>query len=299
MKKVLKQLKVSKLILMLSLALILSHLIFLHPQAIETSKPDVQTKTEDQAKTDVQTKTDIKLMIDEKAMNENYDILLQNDRLMVPMRVVAENLGADITWIAEERSVIMQTQGRKITLFIDKVEADIDGKTVKLDVKPFLHHDRTMVPIRFLAEQLNCFVRWDDATRTAHIDKTPSDKNKVDFEVIADLSNYLFLDKYVKDHSTYALGHHFVKDGYSYVIISYGQQRTGGYQVKVDGVYFLEQQYDDQKYFVVKSHLQAPAPDAIVTMALTYPYAIIRFENKDSLDVRVEFDSDVNLGELQ
>lgn len=40
-------------------------------------------------------------------------------------------------------------------------EASIGGKPVRLDVPPVLVSDRVLVPLRFVAEVLGCFVSWD------------------------------------------------------------------------------------------------------------------------------------------
>lgn len=297
MKKILKNKSFNKIILCaLLLTWIISHSIRFDSHAQTMPKADTQTKTDIQLKTDPQPKTDARLKINGKAINADYEVLLQNNRLMVPIRLVAETLGADIKWDNESKSVIMQSSGKKVILYVDQLEADVDSKKVALDVKPFLYKDRTMVPIRFLAEHLYCSVKWDHATRTASIDQTPGENNQIDYEVIRDFSKYPFLSEYMDDNAKYAFGKSFEKDGYSYAVISYGEQRTGGYAVKIDGVYLLEQEYNDQKLFVVKSHLQAPAPDAVVTMALTYPKAVIKFENKKGLEVRILLEPAVNSG---
>jgi N-acetylmuramoyl-L-alanine amidase len=55
---------------------------------------------------------------------------------------------------------------------VNKNTADVDGRTVKLDVPPTIKSGRTLVPLRFVAERLGLTVSWDDATRTVTIIKT-------------------------------------------------------------------------------------------------------------------------------
>lgn len=50
---------------------------------------------------------------------------------------------------------------------------NIDGKDelFEMDVAPFIEKDRTMMPLRYVAEALSCDVRWDNKTRTASFTK--------------------------------------------------------------------------------------------------------------------------------
>ena len=47
----------------------------------------------------------------------------------------------------------------------------LDGKEVKLDMPAKIENNRTLVPIRFVAEALNCEVIWDEETRKVGIKK--------------------------------------------------------------------------------------------------------------------------------
>lgn len=49
-----------------------------------------------------------------------------------------------------------------IELNIGSKKAKIDNKEIELDVAPILQDNRTLVPIRFIAEALGCEVFWDN-----------------------------------------------------------------------------------------------------------------------------------------
>lgn len=57
----------------------------------------------------------------------------------------------------------------KLILTIDKLEAKVFGKTVANDVAPIITNDRTMLPARFVAENLGAVVSWDEADRIVTI----------------------------------------------------------------------------------------------------------------------------------
>jgi hypothetical protein len=60
------------------------------------------------------------------------------------------------------------------------------------------------------------------------------------------------------------------------VIVALGEQPTGGYWVRIDGL----QQVGDTLY--VQGTANRPAPDALVTQALTYPYAAVTIPAVDA-----------------
>ena len=90
--------------------------------------------------------------------------VVQNERTLVPVRFVAEALGYDVTWNQADNSVVIDDG--KIVLNIGTNTAKIGGKTITLDVKTTVIHDRTMVPLRVVAETLDCSVDWIAETKT-------------------------------------------------------------------------------------------------------------------------------------
>ena len=90
--------------------------------------------------------------------------VVQNERTLVPVRFVAEALGYKVEWNQTDNSVVID--GGKIVLYIGTNTAKIGGKTVTLDVKPTVIQNRTMVPLRVVAETLDCSVDWISETNT-------------------------------------------------------------------------------------------------------------------------------------
>jgi len=100
-------------------------------------------------------------------------------RTVVPIRAIVEALGGTIQWDGKERKVTILFNDTTIELWIDKPQARVNGEMKWIDpknhnVKPIIINDRTMLPLRFVAENLGCTVNWDPATRTITITYTPS-----------------------------------------------------------------------------------------------------------------------------
>jgi len=90
--------------------------------------------------------------------------VVQNERTLVPVRFVAEALGHKVSWDSDTNSVIIN--GGKIVLYIGTTKAEINGKNVTLDVASTVINNRTMVPLRVVAETLDCSVDWISETNT-------------------------------------------------------------------------------------------------------------------------------------
>jgi len=94
-----------------------------------------------------------------------------NGRSMMPIRFVAENLGATVGWNGETKTVIIENESTKIELPVGKTTCTLNGETVELDVPAQIVDGRTLMPIRFIAENLGATVGWNGETKTVIIEK--------------------------------------------------------------------------------------------------------------------------------
>jgi hypothetical protein len=94
---------------------------------------------------------------------------IRSGRTLVPMKRVFELFGSTPVWNNTERSVTATRGGDTIKLYIGKKTAYINGSPVVLDVPAEISAGRTMVPLRFVAEALGCYVDWDSQSQTVVI----------------------------------------------------------------------------------------------------------------------------------
>ena len=97
------------------------------------------------------------------------------NRTLVPIRAIVEKLGATVEWNDKDKIVTIRMESKLIKLQIGNNIAEVNGKKVPIDdtnplVKPIIMNDRTMVPLRFVAEQIGCTVNWDSGTRKITIE---------------------------------------------------------------------------------------------------------------------------------
>ncbi len=101
-------------------------------------------------------------------------IIPEWSRTVVPIRAIVEALGGTISWDGTERKVTINFKETIIELWIDNPKARVNGTEVWIDadnhnVKPIIINDRTMLPLRFVAESLGCEVGWNPDTKTITI----------------------------------------------------------------------------------------------------------------------------------
>ncbi|MGI6028727.1 MAG: copper amine oxidase N-terminal domain-containing protein [Candidatus Heteroscillospira sp.] len=94
-----------------------------------------------------------------------------NDRVMVPLRAVMENMGAQVEYDDAERTATI-TDGDKSLKFVlgsDKFTCTENGEesVIELDSVPYIKNGRVFVPVRYAAEALGCEALWDNEYRTA------------------------------------------------------------------------------------------------------------------------------------
>ena len=121
---------------------------------------------------------DIKITIDGVELHTETSSKIVNNRTLVPMRAIFEAMGAKVEWDNKTRTAIGIKDHAKINLQINNPEASINGKEITLDSPAIIDNDRTLVPVRFIAESLGSNVSWNNKTRTVVI------KNKSKNEVL-------------------------------------------------------------------------------------------------------------------
>lgn len=122
-----------------------------------------------------------KVKLDGKYLKGDVPPIILNDRTLVPVRLVSENLGAKVTWDGKKYEVNIQKDDKKIVLKIDSYKAYVNGKEYTLPdkVPAKLISDRTMVPVRFVSEQLGVDVNWDSENRVVLLE-SQNDFTKVE-----------------------------------------------------------------------------------------------------------------------
>ena len=104
----------------------------------------------------------------------------ENGRTLVPVRFVAENMGAKVGWEADTMTVPIERGDKRIRLTVGENKAIVNGSEVIFDTKAVMKGGRTFVPLRFVSEVLGAKVTWDNLTATVHISTKENDTANYD-----------------------------------------------------------------------------------------------------------------------
>ena len=104
----------------------------------------------------------ITVFVDRVQVNFDQQPIIKDDRTLVPMRRIFEALDAEVFWDEPSQSVTA-VSGTDVILFqIGKNGLYKNGKlTYTMPVPAQIINDRTLVPLRAVAESLGCEVAWD------------------------------------------------------------------------------------------------------------------------------------------
>ena len=78
-------------------------------------------------------------------------------------------MGAEVEWDAATNTAIAKRDGIDIIIQIGAPVIYKDNKAIELDVPALLLNDRTMVPVRVIAEAFGANVAWDGVGNTVLI----------------------------------------------------------------------------------------------------------------------------------
>ncbi|MGI6684163.1 MAG: copper amine oxidase N-terminal domain-containing protein [Bacillota bacterium] len=112
----------------------------------------------------------IKVFIDEKEVI--FDVLprIENGRVLVPFRAIFEPLGGKVRWHAEQKMVIARFGLLDLRFRVGETTARLGNKNINLDVPAKIINGRTLIPLRFISENLfSAHVEWSNENKTVYI----------------------------------------------------------------------------------------------------------------------------------
>jgi len=133
-------------VLVVALALVVGGLLPVGPQGTEAST--------------------IRILLDGQPMTLQVPPVIRNGRVLVPFRALFEAFGATVDWQPATETVTGRLGTISLSMRLNQPTAVVNGRNVQLDVAPIVMGGRTLVPVRFVAENLGADVRWEERTQT-------------------------------------------------------------------------------------------------------------------------------------
>lgn len=88
------------------------------------------------------------------------DIKVINNRMLVPLKVFSEQMGAKVDWDEENKTIDITEDKTKIRLTINNHKASINNNIKTIDATPVILDGKIYVPVRFVAEALSADVQY-------------------------------------------------------------------------------------------------------------------------------------------
>lgn len=104
--------------------------------------------------------------------NLSSEPFVEDGTTYIPLRGVLEELGAKVSWIPEGKQIVIESNEDKIILTLNSKTAVVNEKDVGLSKSPKLVKGSTMIPLRFVAENMGCEVDWNDKEQKITIKAT-------------------------------------------------------------------------------------------------------------------------------
>ena len=107
----------------------------------------------------------IRLVVNNVEVQTDVSPVIENDRTLVPVRALSEELGFTVAWDDATETVTLTAGESVIKLTVGQREALVGDRTVLLDVPAVNRGGRVLIPLRFVLEELGAVVEWDEANR--------------------------------------------------------------------------------------------------------------------------------------
>jgi N-acetylmuramoyl-L-alanine amidase len=125
---------------------------------------------------------DVTLTFNGEVLKPTVAPFIENGTTFIPLRIVADNLGATTNYTKEAKNQYIEIikADRVIKLAVNAEEGypQVNGKAVDFKTLPKVVNSTTMVPIRFVSENLGCTINYDAATKTVAISAAAFEKEE-------------------------------------------------------------------------------------------------------------------------
>lgn len=82
-------------------------------------------------------------------------------RTLVPLRFISESMGSTVHWDQASKTITIKTGEHVMSLVQDSKNVKINGASSTIDVAPIVKNGTTLVPVRFISEQLGSVVHYE------------------------------------------------------------------------------------------------------------------------------------------
>lgn len=104
---------------------------------------------------------------------------IQASRTLVPVRFIAEKIGAEVGWDAVKQSVTLIWEDSEIVFIVDELKAFVNDIEIELDAAPVIMQGRTFLPLRALMDILEKPIQYHAGLIVISNEKKELDEIKI------------------------------------------------------------------------------------------------------------------------
>ena len=127
------------------------------------------------------------LKVNGEIIDTDLPPIIIDGRSLVPVRAIFEKLGAKVLWDDPNKTATVSYNGIDIVLKINDKYALVNGEKIEMEVPAKIMNDRTVVPLRFVGENLNMKVGWHEEAGEITIDNNMGSINDIKYSGTDDL----------------------------------------------------------------------------------------------------------------
>ena len=124
-----------------------------------------------------------------KIDDDNSVPIIENDTTLLPIRGVAEAIGAEVDYYDATKTVSLTNDETEVNMKLGSREIEINGSFQLMSVEAKTVNDRTLIPLRAATEALGCDVSWDGDNQTILLTRPYQTKRVIVHSENADTTN--------------------------------------------------------------------------------------------------------------
>ena len=100
----------------------------------------------------------VKRLVD--TQNSNVMPVIKDERTLVPVRLIAESFGGEVSWDENQNLVSIVSGVNTIKIKIGEKKINVNGSDTAIDTEAIVENGRTLLPLRAISEALSKKVFW-------------------------------------------------------------------------------------------------------------------------------------------
>ena len=113
----------------------------------------------------------ISIYVNDKEIYTDSGAYIENGTTYIPIRAISNGMGIeDVSWDGKNRKATVKGYSKQ-EFYIGKDYAYVNGEKIKMPAKAVIKNGRTMIPLRFFAENSDADVEWDNTLYAVKVTK--------------------------------------------------------------------------------------------------------------------------------